>query len=156
MHHLDGKQYTELVATHEAGHAVAYLTAGIHVAYAEMSPSPDHPGSGAHIAVKLRRDQFGSADHLTGLWAGQAAELYWLDRRGLLDDATLIDVVCRSESDATLIAGTAQPAYVVRWARTYADGLVARRRDAVAAIVRELLRRGRLTGDELADLVVGR
>lgn len=145
-----GVNPTEEAAIHEAGHAVAYLTHNIHVDYASLAPG-DAEGSRAHLSVLLG-DSLNTTAHRIGLWAGQSATLLWLDRQGLLDDAARIDVAWNAGLDSRDLWDCGVEAGVHDPARDDADRLVADRWDAIERVADMLLARGRLSGDEIAEL----
>jgi hypothetical protein len=137
----------EHMAFHESGHAVVYLHLGVTVDYAALEASPDGAeGSQAHVSVDA------SGCSLVGLWAGTAAARRWLLTRGVSDDADLIDVINGGHLDAREIHESGFGRRDVNAARDHADGLVNQNWSAIERVAAALLIRGRLTGDEIAEL----
>lgn len=148
---LPGVDIVEEASVHEAGHAVAYLAHGVLVEFAALEPG-DAPGSTGHVSLDLPGRWYSTTPHLIGLWAGQAASLWWLESMRGLDDAAKIDLVATSVSDTAMLFEHAPRHQDIAVARGRADDLVRRHWSSIERVADALLARGRLTGDEIAVL----
>ncbi|MDP9797457.1 hypothetical protein J2S43_005969 [Catenuloplanes nepalensis] len=140
---LDPKQE---LAVHEAGHAVVFQELGIPIV--EAAAQPGHGLAG--YTTPILEDQFAYAS-LVGWWAGQSATLHWLDQNGGLDEASTVDAVSVSRTDLDPLIAHVDLNRVAT-ARALADALAASEWPAIEAVATELAVRGRLSGDETADL----
>jgi hypothetical protein len=142
--HLDTRR---CIAVHEAGHAVAYLTLGQRVTRVELTP-----------------DDRGAVDFLAdgpqpaAAWAGMAAIGHLLHLTGPVTSADLIDVAgtggVGDSSDAEQLYAMAAKGVDITVARAAADALVVARWAAISRVADALLKQGRLTGDEIAGLLL--
>lgn len=133
-------------AVHEAGHAIAYLTDGLHVEEVNLA------GNERFAAyTNVEEHPRGSLVGLTGLWAGPAAVRAWLERAHLLDDATEIDIAMSSRTDTALIASAAETGLVDE-ALERADRLAGSRMWAINRVAESLTVHHRLTGAQIAEL----
>jgi hypothetical protein len=148
---LPGVNQREQAAVHEAGHAVAYLLHGFRVQYAALEPG-DAAGSDAYINVEDVPGRRGMKTRLIGLWAGQSASLRLMQHMAMVDDANTVDIVATSALDGHDILAARRSARTVLAARRRADTLIDRHWPTVRRIADALFIRGRLTGDEMAEV----
>ncbi|GLW74985.1 hypothetical protein Kpho02_72820 [Kitasatospora phosalacinea] len=104
---LTERQYTEMVAAHELGHAVLWLAAGLHVTGIAISGT----GRGAG---HTRARRTGIADEalwlLLGAVAGEVAQGRWLREVGLWTEDRAVLVEATAVSDRQAVLRTAVPA----------------------------------------------
>lgn len=171
----------ELVARHEAGHAVAGVMASLGVRSVEVGRGPDGSWSGRTecpipdslwAVVPVRREQI--EPWLMQALAGTAAEMdinpYAIDARASRLDIPAAEVIALR----SMVGLTALPLGVRRVTREiipdehgvahceliqagmdHARAVVWLCRDAIAAVALALVSRGRLTGDDV-DLIMRR
>ncbi|MGX6604807.1 hypothetical protein ACWKSP_22165 [Micromonosporaceae bacterium Da 78-11] len=141
----------ESAAVHEAGHAVAGLACEYTIGYVALESS-GRPGSSAHYTAQIFDYQVGSSGHAVMALAGAAAGRRWVRDQGYTSDAYMLEVANTGLSDVTDM-------YALDW--THGD-LANRAVDAAAVVdqhwlaiervAESLVVRGRLSGDEVADL----
>lgn len=138
-------------AIHECGHVVVALAHGFVVNYVALESS-GRGGSTAHWSGRTTEQaSINSAEFAEVTAAGEAAVRQWLLREGEDTAANLVDAAFGGLLDAEDLAamtwrGTSQDALAS------ADVLVAEHWPAIERVAEQLLSRGRLIGDEIADL----
>jgi hypothetical protein len=155
---LDATVWTAVGAAHEAGHATAALTLGHPVVDAHIVPVTDRdaPSAGQHDGgVNVAQWTAPLAEHLTIRWAGLAASQRWLREQGhTLTPADLVDLAVFAGYDAADARAMAWQVPNASWREGLreAHSLVREHWDSVTRITTALLRRHRLTGDQLRNL----
>lgn len=138
-------------AIHECGHVVLALAHGFIVDYVALESS-GRGGSTAHWSGRTTEQaSLNSTEFAQVTVAGEAAVRHWLFREGEATAANLVDAAFGGLLDAEDLAamtwgGTPQDALA------RADILVADHWPAIERVADMLLARGRLAGDEIADV----
>ncbi|MFF3578614.1 hypothetical protein [Streptomyces mirabilis] len=153
-------------AVHEAGHAVAAFTVGIHVVgvtlVTERAQHPCGPVRGVSGVTEIGRMDVPVDDYLTMLAAGEAAHQRWLREsglhtlarawaveRGALDDMGKALDVLRERVPGYDDTGYRQ----LFWrSRPAAEALMDARWESVMAVAGGLAGPGRLSGEEVSGL----
>jgi hypothetical protein len=143
----------QLLALHEAGHAIAYIHLGVGIHSASLQRSPHvRETVGGHVRLARGTDDL----HPIGLWAGTAAV-----RRMLLQHAEaptfadLVDIGCNGRNDSAMLRRTGLADAELLAARDEADALIAGSWDAVTRVARALLATGYLSGEQLRSVLAG-
>lgn len=144
---LPDRDMMRCISVHETGHAVAYLALGCPVDAVTLRPD----GTGS-VEFRFIRPQ------PIGVWAGTAAlRAMLLLSDGPPDLADLFDVIATgavgASSDAEQLHSMAGSGDDITAARDAADRLVAEHWEAIDRAADLLLARGRLSGDEITDLL---
>lgn len=168
---LSLEQARTAAAVHEAGHSVAAFAVGIHVPALWIKVSEPrrcgvHEVFGANEAVDLAAADVRQA--VTMLAAGERAEGHWLGTQGLWTEARAWAVEAGALNDQVQAgallgalglpmvygAGPAEGLHDIDYCQLglVAAALLAERWEDVLAVSEGLLDRGRLTGDEAAEL----
>lgn len=129
------------LAIHEAGHAVVHLAQGTPIDGAEMQ--------GNRAVVHVGGD---GSQQPEGTLAGAAAVRMRAIRHGLGSEADVADAVWTAHQDFQLLYDCGFTYYDVENLLEPTGDLVAEHWAAIERVADRLLVRGRLTGDEIADL----
>lgn len=160
---LTHQQRDHLRAIHEAGHAVAALTAGAFIHHATITPTaelvtapPTATGiSGGDVFICNLTDGEAFA---VFLGAGERAEDHWMHQNNLWTPVRAAGVELGAKADrAQLLATNPHVGFGVdhndyRVVHDLADQLVVQHWDAITAVADVLAARLHLTGQEIADL----
>lgn len=151
---VEGIQYMR--AIHEAGHAIAALTTGGHLHFAEIqTPDSTAPHGGTTYACGL--DDGTAFAAFCG--AGERANDRWLRQEGLWTERRAVTVEAAATGDRALLLsvnphiGFGDKEGDYQHVHNIADRLIDQHWNAILAVGEALVRRTRLEGDDIADLV---
>lgn len=157
---LNAREIREKVAWHEASHAAVGVAFGFDLVHAEV---PQTPRDGFNGQVVWNFGDNPRLDHTAAAtMAGLASDRDWLDRRGLLDRATALDIAHHASWDTQLLtqlAGGDEEAFTraFRVGQDLARAWLLDHREEVAAVAVELDQRGSLDAEAVrAAMAAGR
>jgi hypothetical protein len=148
---LPGFDAREVAAIHETGHIVAVAVLGYTPGYITLEGS-GRSGSTAHYTADLPTDAVHGIGHAAVVLAGEAATRRWLVCSRADTDADLLDAVYGGKLDTEDLHTFGLSRVDVDVSLATADRLVAEHWPAVERVADMLLARGRLSGNEIADL----
>ncbi|MGW5693831.1 hypothetical protein ACWEWX_23585 [Streptomyces asiaticus] len=160
---LPGHQRQYLRAIHEAGHAVAALTAHAHVHYAKITPTVELTTAAPTSSGVSGGDVFGcnftdGQSFAVFLGVGERAEDHWLHQNSLWTATRAVGIELGACGDRRRFLAT-NPHFGFgvdhndyRVVHDLADQLVTQHWDAITAVADVLSTRLHLTGGQIADL----